>query len=91
MEAISFGIPVLATDVGGTGEIVIHGENGYLISKDYTDEEFKKAFNLVYKADEESYKKLRSSARKVWSEKFNAEDNYPKFCSLITNTNTINV
>ncbi len=30
MEAIGLGKPVLATDVGGTGEVVSHGVNGYL-------------------------------------------------------------
>ena len=33
MEAMSFGIPVIATAVGGTPEIV-NNENGYLLSKD---------------------------------------------------------
>ncbi|MHC4396598.1 MAG: glycosyltransferase family 4 protein [Planctomycetota bacterium] len=30
MEAIGLDKPILATDVGGTGEIVTHGRNGYL-------------------------------------------------------------
>ena len=38
MEATSFGMPVIATDVGGTSEIVKNGENGFLIEKDFTDD-----------------------------------------------------
>ena len=84
MEALSFGIPILATNVGGTNEIVHDGINGYLLEKDYTNEEFIEKFKLFYNAEEEKYKTLRSNARRVWETKFNAEDNYPKFCSLIS-------
>ena len=35
MEALSFGIPCIATDVGGTKEIVIDGYNGWLLKKDF--------------------------------------------------------
>ncbi len=84
MEAISFGIPVLATNVGGTGEIIVDGFNGYLLDKDFSDENFKKAFNKVYCVDDEKYRKLRLNARKYWEEHFNAEKNYPEFCELIS-------
>jgi glycosyltransferase involved in cell wall biosynthesis len=31
MEAMAMGVPVVATDVGGTAEIVVDGEHGYLV------------------------------------------------------------
>ena len=31
MEAMAAGLPVIATDAGGTGEIIINGEDGYLV------------------------------------------------------------
>ena len=34
MEACGFGIPVIATDVGGTHEIVSDGVNGFLLPSD---------------------------------------------------------
>ena len=42
MEAISFGIPVIATDVGGTGEIVKNGISGFLINRDFETVELAK-------------------------------------------------
>lgn len=86
MEAISFGIPVLATDVGGTGEIIKDGVNGYLLNKNYTDEEFVGKFKIFYNADDEKIKSLRNNARKIWEANFSAENNYPRFCSMIANT-----
>lgn len=83
MEALSFGIPVLATDVGGTNETITDGVNGYLLTKDFSNEEFTEKFNLIYNADEEKYRMFRNNARRIWEEKFNAENNYPKFCTAI--------
>ena len=38
LEAISCGVPVVAFDVGGTSDIVVHKENGYLATPYNTDE-----------------------------------------------------
>lgn len=84
MEACSFGIPVLATDVGGTNEIVEDGYNGLLLSKDFDADEFKEKLSILYNADAETIKAFRENARKTWEEKFNAEKNYPVFCAEIS-------
>ncbi len=86
MEAISFGIPVLATDVGGTGEIVVDGVDGYLLNSKFTNEEFIVKFFSILNADDEVYMRMRKNAREIWEEKFNAEKNYPEFCKKISET-----
>lgn len=34
IEAMAAGLPVIATDVGGNSELVVHGKNGYLVPQD---------------------------------------------------------
>lgn len=84
MEAISYGIPVLATDVGGTREIVKDGCNGVLLTEDFDSEEFKEKFLRFYNADEETIKTFRNNARKAWEDNFNARKNYSEFCAKIS-------
>lgn len=47
MEAQSYAIPVIATDVGGTAEIVANDKNGILLNKDFTDEQLLYAIKKV--------------------------------------------
>lgn len=78
MEAISFGIPVIATDVGGTGEIVTE-QAGTLLPPDITAEALAEHIAAYYNADPEQSKGLRLSARRFWEENFEAKTNYEKF------------
>ncbi len=68
MEAQSYGIPVIATDVGGTSELVHHNENGVLLKKDFADKELLDAIEQV-ELNEELYRK---NAKKTWEENSNA-------------------
>ena len=76
MEAISFGIPVVATDVGGTSEIV-NDETGILVSPNPTTDEVANAIiSIVNK---------QISPRKFWEQYYMADKNYTAFVKNIKN------
>ncbi|WP_175596698.1 glycosyltransferase [Bacillus sp. MRMR6] len=86
MEAISFGIPVIGTDVGGTKEIVIDGLNGYLLPKNFSTSELARKIEFLFNMDTQSYIKMRNNSRELWEEKYNADMSYSKFIDkLISN------
>jgi glycosyltransferase involved in cell wall biosynthesis len=77
MEAFSFGIPVVATNVGGTAEIV-NPENGFLLPENPSVNDIKIAIeNVIYHVEK------RNRAYQTWKEKYNAEKNYADFIKLI--------
>ncbi|MDB5933620.1 MAG: hypothetical protein JWQ01_964 [Massilia sp.] len=76
MEACAASIPMVATDVGGTSEIV-DARNGILIPADADIETIAAA--IVRFRDRASASAWRSGARSQWQEKFNAPANYGAF------------
>lgn len=83
MEAMSFGIPVIATAVGGTPEIVKHGVNGYLLPANPTPEEIAETITAFYNLSIEEKIKLRQNAYNTWEAEYNAEKNYKAFVDKI--------
>ena len=84
MEAISFSIPVVATDVGGVGEIVKDGYNGLLISSDFTDKELVIKIKEIINSTQEEKIKMRRNARDFWEENFDAQKNFSQFAKEIS-------
>lgn len=84
MESISFGIPVIATNVGGTSEIVIDGVDGYLLSSNFENRELAKLIIKIIKAKEsEEYNNMRMQSRELWEKRFQARNNYENLCTFI--------
>lgn len=79
MEAISYGIPVLATDVGGVSEIVT-SQTGRLINKNYTQTEFNNQLMYVL----ENVQEYSKTAISFFEENYNAEKNYKLFYKEIS-------
>jgi Glycosyltransferase len=84
MEALSFGIPVVATDVGGTGEAVQDGVNGFLIDKDFEPAELLAKLRQLRDMPPEAYDRLCTGARDLWEEKFSAAGNFSRFYEEIS-------
>ena len=83
MEAISFGVPVIATDVGGTGEIVFDGKNGFLLRQDFdTDSLTAKILDFVNMPDFE-YSNFCEKSREAFVNNFDAKKNYLSFCGKL--------
>lgn len=83
MEAMSFSIPVLATDVGGVGEIVKDGFNGILIDENFTDEVLAQKIKEIILSSKEEREAMRKNARSFWEENFDAEKNFTAFAKEI--------
>lgn len=78
-EALSFGIPVIATAVGGQPEAVLDGRNGYLLDRDYEDAELAQTIERLALLPAEEYEKMRAAARQIYDEKFDAVKNGREF------------
>lgn len=79
MEAMSFGIPCIATNVGGTGEIVKDSVNGYLLDANFSS---KSLAQLLIETTNEcgmTYMFMRQKARSDWNREYNALNNYRIF------------
>lgn len=83
MEAISFGIPVLASDVGGNSEIVDE-ENGALLSENPTKEEIAEQIERFMEMDQDEFGRFSTGAFSKWENEYNAEKNFGEFAQLIS-------
>lgn len=79
MEALSFGIPVVATRVGGVPEI-INNNNGKLVEAGCSSEKLSEAILEVIRKNTTLY---RQSIRKLWHNNYNAGSNYPRFAKTL--------
>lgn len=84
MEACSFGIPVIATDVGGTKEIVSSGVNGYLLSADFSPADLLDRIRCFCTMGDAEYQGYSANARRMWEEKFSADKNFDRFYKEIS-------
>lgn len=84
IEALSFGIPVMATDAGGIAE-VINSENGFLLEKNFQSLEAADLLQQFAGLSRNEKSRYRSNALATWDRMFNAEKNFPEFISTILN------
>ena len=78
MEAMSFGIPCIATSVGGNPEI-INGLNGVLLPNKATAIDVSNALNCFHSLTKEEQLEMSRQASKTWTDDYNATKNYSQF------------
>ena len=81
MEAFSYGIPALASDVGGTSEIIDDGVNGFLLKKNYKINEVSELIEYYLKMEDSAKARMKLASYKKWDSDYNALTNYAKFSS----------
>lgn len=85
-EAISFGIPVIGTAVGGVPE-VINNKTGFLIRKDFDSVEVASKIQGFLTSEHHSAK-FRKSVRSYWEKEFVAKTNFERYINQVLLSNS---
>lgn len=84
MEAMSYGVPAIAPNIGGISEI-INVENGVLLAKMPSSQMI--AEGILYLCQSKNKMAMRLAAQRIVGERFNASINYPALIKLIDTSN----
>lgn len=90
MEAMSFGIPVIATDVGGVSEIV-NNTNGMLLPKAMQSEMLADSLRIFHNMPERSIEQFRISARNTVKNHYNGKENAKSLVKLLNEVASPNI
>jgi glycosyltransferase involved in cell wall biosynthesis len=82
LETMSLGIPSVATEVGGTPEIVVHAESGYLVPNDQQDQFFSAMKSLA--EDPGLRRKMGQNAKRIFLQRFDSSVMADKYLRLYT-------
>lgn len=82
MEAMSFGIPVLATDAGGNNEIVTN-QNGELLPLSISIHDLADKIKHFIQLNQEQKELFQQKSYDTWKEQYNSETNYNDFIKII--------
>jgi glycosyltransferase involved in cell wall biosynthesis len=74
LEAISVGLPVIASHIGGIPEIIQHQHNGFLFKPGKVDD----LYQLINQTgqDKKAYIQVRKNAHRDFKEQYSGEVNY---------------
>lgn len=82
MEAFSYGIPALATDVGATNELVKNQYNGYLIERDYNIDDVTGIIEQHLNLTNGEIVCYRKNAEETWKDEYQ-ERNFAAFVDAV--------
>ncbi len=80
LESMAYGVPVVASDVGGLPEVIVHGESGYLVPCGDTASMAKFAVEVLQ--DEQKYQAMSRSAKERAEHEFCVDKIIPQYESL---------
>jgi N-acetyl-alpha-D-glucosaminyl L-malate synthase BshA len=80
LEALASGTPVIASDMGGLPEVVIHGETGFLFPLGSVDEMGDAGVDLL--SDEKKWRRFSNAARADSVARFSKDRIVPKYEAL---------
>jgi glycosyltransferase involved in cell wall biosynthesis len=83
-EAISFGMPIIGTEVGGIPEMI--SGNGILLPFDKQPCHVAEALKSLCNMAGEDYILMRDKSIKIWADGYDREDNLRKFSRIIDGT-----
>ena len=83
MEAMSYGIPAVATAVGGSPEIVEEGVNGFLLPADAGPREIAEKIAGFAALSVAEKTEMGQAAAATWKERYSAEKNFRAFAGLL--------
>lgn len=83
MEAMSYSIPVIATDVGGVAELVQDKETGFLLDKNFPIKELVSLIEYLVNQDESTISQLRKASYYHWDQDFNLGKNINRLITEI--------
>lgn len=81
-EAASFGMPIIATDVGGIPEIVGY-DNGILLCADTTAEDIAAAIRRFYALPAQQRQAMGDCSYHKWSQQFDSDKNSVNFINFL--------
>lgn len=83
MEAMSYSIPCVATNVGASSEIVCDKQNGFLLDIDFDPTSSAKIISDYLSEEKEIKLRMRKNAYQSFQMKYNADVNYRIFSNRI--------
>lgn len=82
MEAMSFGLPIIATNVGGNKELV-DDSNGILLASNPSIDEIVDATEKIIKMNKSEYGQMRANSRAKWLKLVDAKKNFDEWIKAL--------
>jgi len=83
LEALSFGVPVISTNVGGISEIITHSVNGFLLPQNPSLNDVRSLLVQIVNMDKEKWKEIKGNALQTWREYADASKQYQDLCYMM--------